>query len=173
MIREPYQYVQTYIGLPVDATVFAAFPQTISWQGEKLLKKDDFHVTICKGADIFTKARIEHIIGEKKLFELFNVFIESCPIRLLSFSDDFRFVQDDARGRKAIVVRCQMSNLNELFFKLNHEFEIEMPIQPAHVTLYTLQKNIGIHIPSEEAMAVLLIVDIPELKTALANVRLI
>lgn len=168
MLPEPYQYVRTYIGLKVDESLFADFPATVEWKGDILLKKDNFHVTICRGENIFTAAGLNLEEGEEKLLSFFNSFVEKRPITLLSFLDDFRYAVDEERDRKTVVIRCTVSNLSEFFLELNSSFGINLPVQPAHVTLYTLQKNLGIHIPSEEVMNAFPVVGLPVLHAVLA-----
>lgn len=174
-IHKPYQYKKTYIGLPVDALLFKDFPETVEWAGEMLLKKDNFHVTVCFGENIFSQANEQNGIpqnkAEEKLLTLFNSFVERTPITLSGFVHDFRYVKDPLRGRKSIVLKCQANNLEAFFETLNKQLKISIPLQPAHVTLYTLQQNLGIHIPSEKIMDSFPIVSLHALDKSFANIN--
>ncbi len=176
MIPTGYQYVRTYIGLPivsVETTVgpetFQHFPQSVMWRGNALLKKDDFHVTICKGEDVWQRAGLDASAGEVKLLALFERFVKEQPIALGQFNKDFRFIQKEEK--KSIIIRCTVKNLDLFFEALNVEFGIQMPLQPAHITLYTLQKNVGIHIATESEMLSLEKVSLSELEAAYESLK--
>lgn len=173
--KAPYEYKSGYLGLPVQSSVFDAFPETIEWEGNVLTKKDNFHMTICcvnnSERDDCAIARAKHLglepsVAEKKALESFNAFVERQLIELLSYPDDFRFVIDKRRGRKSIVIRCNARGVEEFFAALNRALGISMPTQSVHVTLYTLEKNLGIHIPNGAAMEHTGKVPLPELESA-------
>ena len=167
--RPPYQLVNTYIGLSLPAMMFADFPESVEWASNTFKKKSEFHSTICKGEEVFTTASLEQQTGEPKLLALFNSLVEQAPILLESFLDDFRFAQEEEK--KSIVVRCKLSNLGTFFDELNATFKINIPMQPAHVTLYTLEGKPGIHINSDEKMESLERVRLPELEAALSKIQ--
>ncbi len=88
----------------------------------------------------------------------------------MSFLNDFRYVEEKAK--KTIIVRCLVSNLDKLFAELRRVFGVTMETQPAHITLYTLQKNAGIHINSMALMESLERVRLPKL-AAFSNASLV
>lgn len=165
-IRAPYlghiknEHIASIV-LPIDDRQSVSFPRAVSWKNVRLDIKDEFHVTLLNvgTASALSQRPREDIVS------FFNAYAARRPIALVSFADDFRYVEKDVR--KTILVRCVVSNLNLLFEELNRTFEIDMPMQPAHVTLYTLQKNVGIHVPSIEVMERLERVYLPVLEEAL------
>lgn len=173
--KAPYEYKSGYLGLSVENSVFAAFPETIEWGGSGLVKRDNFHMTICCvnnperddcAAALGERYGIERSIAEGRVLSLFNSFTERQPVLLVSYPNDFRFVTDEWRGRKSIVIRCIARGIEEFFAELNRTLRISMPTQPVHVTLYTLEKNLGIHVPSKSVMESMEKVSLPELETA-------
>lgn len=167
-IRAPYEESAESgaIRLPVDSSLFTAFPTEIVREGTRLMKKDEFHVTLL----YVRNASVLANVSAEELKSFFNSFADMHSIQLRSFVDDFRYVEKG--DKRTIVVRCVVSNLENLFAALNNTYRINMPTQPAHVTLYTLQKNVGIHIPSIEAMEQLPKISLPVLDEALMRVHI-
>jgi len=52
----------------------------------------------------------------------------------------------------------------------NAAFRVQLPTQPAHVTLYSLEKTVGIHINDDKHMESLERVDISDLTEPLSKV---
>ena len=150
--------------LSVESELVKGFPDVVKTRGVILHKKNEFHVTLLSIRALCDVARI----AEEEVVSLFDDFAKKHRIAVAGFLDDFRFAEDDQH--KTIIVRCIVSNLDALFAELNRTFHVALPVQPAHVTLYTLQ-NIGIHIPSEKIMESLPRIDIPELETALKTIK--
>lgn len=162
------------IWFPIQSPVFEVFPPTVAWDGQTLTKKDSFHFTVLHVETACTlmleRRKLNRVEAEEKVTSFFNEFVKKYPITLVSFEDDFRFAQRDEK--RTIVLRCVASNLNEFFAQLNRTLGIDMPTQPTHVTLYTLQKNVGIHIPTNQVMESLPRVSVSALDEALRHVHI-
>lgn len=155
------------IVLPLDHTIFSSLPAEMLWKGIRLGKKAEFHITLLhvqKAAELAHRSREE-------IVSLFNAFVEGHPIRLVSFTNDLRYTEEDEK--KTILVRCTVANLDGLFASLNSAFRISMPTQPAHVTIYSLDPFVGIHVNSDEKMESLERVHLPELEAALKKISLV
>lgn len=164
ILRDPYeQDEQGSTRLSLDPKIFDAFPQTISWRGAQLQKKDELHVTLMHPKSLPELADVPN----EKLASFLASFVEKTPIELTSFLDDFRCAKEGEN--QTIVVQCTVSNLSELFTRFNQEFSAALPVQAAHVTLYTLQKNRGIYINDTETMEGLDRVHLPELEAAFSK----
>ena len=162
-VSKQYIHEKDYIMLPLSADMFEHFPNTVEYGGEILHKKSEFHVSlVCAKENITT-------ISKDELASFFDGFVNKTPISFNSFNDEFRFVVKDER--KTVILSCIINNLEEFFVALNQEFGIKMPTQPAHVTLYTLQKEIGIGINSDEEMESTEEIQIPELSKALVGLK--
>jgi len=163
-VRVPYgQNEQGSIWLSLDPRLFEAFPREVIWNNTQLTKKDEFHITLLHAKSASELANVPN----EEVASFFNSFVETHPVKLLSFIGDFRYVEEEEK--KTVVVRCIVSNLNGLFLLFNRTLHVQLPVQAAHVTLYTLQKNAGIHINSDEKMESLQRVGLPELSAALLN----
>jgi len=139
------------IVLDLPKTLFDALPQTVEWMGQTYIKKDEFHVTL-----VHTTSQIE-----PTLTNLFTKHIAESPIKLISFQNELRSAQ---KGENcSIAIRCKVTNLESLFEKIKNEMGIEIPPQPTHVTLYSIEKNVGIAIDSEEEMTALPLVSLREI----------
>ncbi|MDO8481721.1 MAG: hypothetical protein Q7S75_01395 [bacterium] len=148
------------IALPLDASLFDAFPVTVDWNGKIFQKKDEFHITLIHAQP--------H--DESKLALFFTRFIENNPVGLISFKDDFRHA---VRGdEETILMRCLVSNIETLFQKILDETSIDLPVQPTHVTLYMFKSKTGISIDSEYEMQRLSQIYIPTLDKAFEQVGL-
>lgn len=165
MIRAPYKSAYSTSGhfilaLGLPASLFQFFPQVVPWNGKTFQKKSEFHITLIHaGPD-----------DEIRLAPFFTHFIEEHPINVLSFQKDFRHA---VRGdEETIIVRCTVSNLELLFQKMRDEIDLNLPLQPAHITLYTFQSRTGIGISNEEEMENLPRVSISVLDEALQHVHI-
>ena len=153
------------IRLGLNSGIFAPFPSLVTWNGLQLVKKEEFHVTL-----LHAKYSTELAgVANDELAVFFDSFVIKNPIELISFIDDLRYVEED--DKKTILVRCAASNLEELFVAFNAPFGVQLPTQPAHVTLYSLDKAVGIHINSDEKMESLERVRLPELEASLSKIQ--
>jgi hypothetical protein len=69
-------------------------------------------------------------------------FVQKNPIELLRYRDEYRFMAEDEK--RAVVIMCDVSNLDKFFDHLNSKYKLTLEYPPTHVTLYTLQPNVGI-----------------------------
>ena len=138
-------YSKGYIGLELDDL---NIPETFEFNGNKLTKKPTLHVSLVCVKKILAEYG-DKIPGlEQKILDLFCKHIQSNPIEFSSYNQEFRFVEEDEK--KTIIVMCGVNNLNSFFELLNKELNLSIPIQPTHVTCYTLQPNIGIGLTNNQ-----------------------
>lgn len=171
-IRSPYEahYKNdelVSIVLPIDPALFGDLPEVVTWNGVEFSKKVEFHVTLIhvqQASELSGASREETAL-------LFDSFVEKNPIAFLSLLNDIR--QAEEGKNKTILARCIVSNIDELFAHLNTQLKIAMPVQPAHVTLYSVEYNRGIHVNSNEKMESLDRVQLPELEVALSKVKIV
>jgi hypothetical protein len=161
MISTHHNYDNGYIGL-VNLSL-EGLPKTVSVQGHTLHLKQELHISlICakRIAPIINAAEKDKI--EAKIVTLFKAFIGDHSLDNFSLLSEFRFVERDKR--KTLVVMVEVPGL-ELFFKqLEEKYQTELPLQPTHITLYTLQPEAGIGILSpEELEQYSTVVTVPEL----------
>ncbi len=163
-IREPYRFGKGYITLPVSLDSYS-LPETMMWNGSTLLKRDTFHVSLVCVKEIApvlaNKKGVTLSEAEDQIVLLFNQYVTEKPIEFLSFKPELREAREGEK--QSIVILCKVSNLEAYFKLLNETFDLEIPVQPTHITLYTFQKNVGIGIISDEEMKQTEFVDLPDL----------
>lgn len=171
----PYVYNREfeYIQLPLPSAVFAEFPERVTWHGETLVKKQEFHMTILSVNRFYdavnTRSLEDKSSRRTELLALFSDFVSHNPIGIF-FTSDFRYAVKE--GQRSIVARCFSPDLSEFFAALNAQFHTHIPVQPAHVTLYARPFNLGIPINSDEAMNALGKVELAELDRAMQSIQL-
>lgn len=141
-----YRYSKGYIGLPIE--INASLPKEIGVESNTLTIKSSFHISLVCVKNILNQNSREGL--EKKIIESFCKFTTENDISFIRFTDEFRFAISE--GRKTIVAMCEVSNLNKFFRLLSEELGVEVPTQPTHVTLYTLQPDLGIGLNSQEEL---------------------
>ncbi len=142
--KEKYAYGQGYLAMPIS---IEGLPPTISVNGEDLYAKSDFHVSLLCVKKLVRKHGPEL---EEKLLTLFCSFTTEYDISLIQYTNTFRFAETN--DRKTIVALCEVSNLEKFFELARVELKIFIHSQPTHVTLYTLQPELGIGLNSEQEM---------------------
>lgn len=123
-----------------------SLPETINIDEITLLKKDTFHVSLLC-VDNLLKARPE---SEAEILQYFCDFLQKHKLVFEGFTGEFRLAKKDER--KSIVALCAVSHLDTFAQYLTEKLGMPVPLQPAHVTLYTLQPNAGIGLNSPEEM---------------------
>ena len=157
--EEAKQGFSIVLGLPV--LLFEIFPEHVTWSGIKFIKKKEFHITL---------VHVHDTVQEEKVVSLFSRFVAGKSINVLSFSGELRSAMKE--NRQTLLVLCAVSNLAEFFTDMHVSLGLDFPVQPTHVTLYTLPNGRGIAVDSEEEMRQLPLVSLPKLKTLVHGIRL-
>lgn len=131
-----------YLFFPIQ---LPSLPETVVIDGIKLSLKTSFHVSL-----ICVKQFLEFENIEERAVSSFCAFAASHEVSFVRFTGEFRLAQFE--GRKSLVALCEISNIDLLFKFLSKELGVEVPPQPTHVTLYTLQKDVGIGLNSDSEM---------------------
>lgn len=156
--------------LPVEA--FADLPETVELAGEKFYKKQEFHVTV---ANVRAMAQeiaesgddIEGI--ETAIQKILTGYLQSNSIRFEGFEDDLRLAISDER--KSIAARCRMSGLEGYFDLIKKQYGKEYPLQPAHVSIYTIN-GMAVGINSDDQMQAYDKVTLPEVQEVLKFIKI-
>lgn len=136
-----------YISLPID---IKELPLEVDIEGFVLQKKSSFHVSL-----VCVKRVAELISGDQEIIaeeivDTFVKFVASSQLSELRFLDVYRLVKRDERV--TVIRMVEVPGLSDFFSLLNSKFRMNVPIQPTHVTLYTLQPDKGIGILSREEL---------------------
>jgi len=140
-----FAYSKGYIGLPV---VINDLPQVIEIEGVRLQRKNSFHVSlVCVKVILAKKSDVEQVVLDE-----FCRFANINDISFIRYTGEFRLAEHE--DRRSLVALCEVSNLNEFLESLSIKLGIDIPHQPTHVTLFTLQPEMGIGINSPTDMEV-------------------
>lgn len=155
----PYLYDKGYIYLPVSVDS-SRLPDKVEIGEKNLTKKESFHVSLVCVKEMTGYA------SEDAILELFAEYVKDHPIEFVGFINGFHHA---TKGEdETVVVRCSVSQLEEFFERLNEPLHTNIPVQPTHVTLYTLVPGKGIGITSEAAMQAYPKIELPEIFAALS-----
>jgi len=138
-----FAYSKGYIGLPV---VVNNLPETIEVNEATLLRKTSFHVSLICVKDILDKKPD----AEQVILNDFCEFTKENDISFFQYTGEFRFAEHE--DRKTLVALCEVSNLKGFSEMLSAKLGVEIPAQPTHVTLFTLQPDMGIGLNTPEDM---------------------
>ena len=143
---EKYACDKGYVYLPIKR--MPELPRVINIDGNNLTLKSSFHVSLICIKDLIPKYQRENL--EEEIIKSFCEFVSENDISFVKFTGEFRLAR--FQERKAIVARCEVSNLENLSRHLSEKLSIEIPMQPTHVTLYTLQPDLGVGLNSFEEL---------------------
>jgi hypothetical protein len=142
-------------------------PQTLKVGEDEFVVKPEFHITLLSSWGISKVIGSKNVELEPEAIEEFYKFVESFPLTRYKLSNELRFV--NVNGNKTIVVMANLDGIDKLFDILSKKYGVKIPVQPTHVTLYTLPTDrIGIGINSyEELKKISEPIKIPELEKLL------
>lgn len=149
MISDRHNFDNGYIGL-VNLNL-RGLPDSVDVAGCRLQKKSEFHITLMcakRVADLIDSTRKQEL--QTELVERFLRYIEKAPLVEFTLTNDFYFVERDER--KTLVIMTKVPGLKRFFEELRAEYGVDIPDQPTHITLYTLQEDAGIGIFSEKEL---------------------
>ncbi len=159
---EAYEYGRGYIilaDLQLDN-----MPETVRVDDLELVKKSEFHITLAgteRLAKLINPEDSERV--EAEITDKFKAFTNENPIKNFELTHEFRFVQ---RGeRKTVVAMVGIENLASFYDLLRQDYGMDIPTQPAHITIYSLEPEVGISLSSQADLDNdTKITDMPELR---------
>ena len=86
-------------------------------------------------------------VTEDQLAQDFLNYQRTIDLTHFQPTGDFRHVKREER--ETIVAMVAMPGLAELFARLSAKYGVQLPVQPAHITLYALQPDAGIGLFSQ------------------------
>jgi hypothetical protein len=132
-IEEGFLFGKGDFFLPLD---YNEERSKINLEGNVLEIRDKFHVILVN------TNYINFLVNGKKEFDkdiykkalnIFKIFVKKNEVEVLKRTGEYFFIE---RGeRKSVVERVLVKNIESLFEKLSEEFNINIPIQPTHVTI--------------------------------------
>ena len=144
LLKTPYGYDDGYIYLEVHAS---GLPDHVNINADTLYLKGELHISLLcakKIAALIDSERADEI--QQELVKEFISFTSTTPLDSFKPSKTFRLVKRN--DRQTIVMMVDVPNLDKLFNHLSQKYGGALPLQPTHITLYTLQPEAGIGILS-------------------------
>ena len=143
-------------------------PESIEFEGDLFIIKSEFHITLLSvenAAKIIDASNFE--ILKLEIVNDFHNFVKETPLVDYELLEELRLV--NVEGNKTIIVMTKLHGIENLFNTLSQKYGAEIPVQPTHITLYTLPPDtFGIPINSyEELEKISKPIEIPKLKTLL------
>ena len=117
-------------------------PPTIGAEGLTLKLKGHLHVTLVAIGKIIERHGVANPNFKDTVMADFCEFVRDNPIELVRYRDEYRFMWQDER--RSVVVMCDVSNLDTFYNQLNAKWGLQLEYPPTHVTLYSLDGNLGV-----------------------------
>ena len=139
------------ISLPVET--FCLAENTIDCYGDTFIPKDELHVTLIgtrSGSIILDEIKQNKTIDqllEKAFEEIDWTFSQTGPVHILSRKKD-NIVQ------KSIIMLIQMDGVTKFYNRLIELGLVkdDIPVPPAHITMYTHNCPLGIGVPDKKTL---------------------
>jgi hypothetical protein len=133
------------IGLPV---VLNNLAKEITVEGMVLSVKSVLHISLVTIGQMIIRHKIDILDFEEKIVADFCEYVGKYPIEFVDFTGEYRFAwQNELR---TLVAMCNVSNLDGFFELINKKYNLQIAIPPTHITLYTLQPEMGIFLVDED-----------------------
>jgi hypothetical protein len=149
MITQHHYHNYGYIALVVEH--FMNLPAQIEIDGKILFKKDELHISLMALKYLVPLVNIgANNASEDDLVRDFLEYQSTTDLSQFQPSNIFRYVKRDKR--ETIIVMVDVPNLEWLFDMLRIKYGVNIPTQPTHITIYTLQPEAGIGILSQSEL---------------------
>jgi len=130
-------------------------PDRLDIRGEKFIIKPEFHITLVAVkyiAEIIDRNNTEKI--QLEIVDEFYKFTEKFPLTEYKLLNDVRFVAIE--DNKTIIIMVKLKGIESFFETLEKKYHKALPLQPTHITLYTLPTDtFGIPICSYEELKII------------------
>lgn len=137
--------VMDTIGLPVK---IANLTKEIEAEGYRLLLRTAFHISLMCIGKIAEKYNVTRPDFINEVVNDFCEFVQNKDIDFIRFTGEFRFATQNER--RTVIAMCEVSNLDEFYEIMNKKYGLKVELPPTHVTLYTLQPDMGIFLVDSE-----------------------
>lgn len=155
--NKQYKFNHHTISLPI---IIDDLPDKLQINKESLSLKSSFHVSLVCIGKIIEKNKIFLDNFENKIINDFCEFTKNTNIQIIKYTD-FRLATD--KERRSLIVMCEVSNLNNFFNLINKKYSLNIETQPTHLTLYTLQPDLGIFLTNtQDIKNMTKLIDVPK-----------
>lgn len=147
MITPHHSHDNGYISLVISD--LADLPEQINVDGKTLLRKGEFHISLMALKNLLPLINaVNADVTELDLVQDFLDYHSNFQLAEYAPTNEFRYVIRDER--ETVVGMVEVPHINGLFEQLRAKYGVDIPTQPTHITLYTLQPEAGIGILSQD-----------------------
>lgn len=117
-----------------------SIPDSIEIEGQKFIVKSEFHITLLavrRIAEIIDTHNAEKL--QIEIVHFFNEFAEKSPLNTYELLHEIRLVT--VGENMTVVVMAKLEGIERLFTALEEKYHVKLPVQPTHITLYTLPSD--------------------------------
>lgn len=138
-------------------------PEQVQVEGKVLTRKNEFHISLMAIKNLLPLINaVDKNVTENDLVQDFLEYQKEAILSEYSLTSELRYVTRNER--ETIVCMVKVPGIENLFEVLRAKYGVNLPTQPTHITIYTLQPNVGIGILSnDELNSDSKVVDLPEL----------
>ena len=162
MITPYHNHDTGYISLILKD--FIELPAEVTVDGKILVRKGEFHVSLMALKNILPLiTALNPSVTERDLEQDFLKYQKGTELSEYIPTTELRHV---VRGdRETVIGMVKVPGLEGLFAQLRAKYGVAIPTQPTHITLYTLQPEVGIGITSHDQLATdTKVIDLPNVK---------
>ncbi|HET7673836.1 MAG TPA: hypothetical protein VFK11_04990 [Candidatus Saccharimonadales bacterium] len=168
-MKWPHDYFENGYGyIRLEDLKLGELPKNIKVDGSELVIKQEFHISLV------WVGRLKEMVNEpdkekikKEMIAEFEQFTKEHPMTDFDLTKELRLVNKE--GRKSVIAMAEVPGIEAFFERLSRKYDVNLPVQPTHITLYTLPTDkIGIGILSYgELDAYTEPIDFPEIQDIL------
>jgi hypothetical protein len=148
-IHDDYLYERGYI--LTNELSLGDLPETLDIQGFHLLRRSEFHISlVCtyKIANLIDASQKDRY--EAEIVTFFSEYTQSNPLNTYAPTGEYRLVKNG--DRVTLIAMVTVPGIEEFFAILRQKYSVDIPLQPTHITIYTLQPEKGIGIFSHKQL---------------------
>lgn len=165
-MKLPYDLYEKGFGyIRLENLELGELPKDLAVDGDELVLKPEFHISLVWAGRLAEMIDIQNKDKIKiEIIQEFEKFTKEKSLVDYELTGELRLVEKGSQ--KTIIAMAKVMNLEAFFMRLNQKYGSKLPLQPAHITLYTLPTDkIGIGILSdEELQRISKVIEIPDIK---------
>lgn len=148
-LAEPYEAGYGYIIMHIPA--IDGLPDSVTLSGRTYRSVTKLHCTLISTAKLSALLQDNKQLSREDADAQAEAAVASAVNRIRptfqSYLNEVRLADRDASGKHTLVVMARVKGLRELFDDVNRQLGTDLPLQPAHVTVFHGGKNYPFGIP--------------------------
>ena len=167
-----FYHHEGYLWYTLPTEKFLDLPEIVKLGGNEFSVKQEFHVTIANVkamAQAITENNTDTEDVEHVIQKLLTKYLQKNVISFEKFEDDLRLAV--TKNRKSIAARCRINGIEGYFNLINRHYKKSFPLQPTHVTIYTIN-GLGVGINTNQQMESYTKITLPKVQKVLNSIDL-